>query len=769
MTSSVFRGIVFIVTALMFQCARAEGVPNTTAKEEYIKLTNALMASSVDPERVANVSNISFKRDAATFTLTSGKLYVMKPLHSRTPGVVFTGNGRFTFTPPTNIEKEQLRRHIASDTATIAFSSLVLFFADSTMTELSRYLRFDTDNNVDEANHALANLIQHHTEPKVQTFDDDILMTFLNNVQNTFFDAIFKEGANGAEYLYRVNPDDVEEIGFFREYTQSIIGSKRMFTINLFHTANEYREGIDLEEDKRAFNIIHYDMNVTMDKDFTARFAVTINAQNLIAGRRWLRFAMNTLKNDKSTVIIIDSILWDGKNETDNFFYDGRSLWVRATKPLDDLQKIQLTVYYNGTVFRRYRDEVYMETGYSTWYPRNYDSDRATFLMNINSPVEYNIAAAGRKVTATTVADTLRTSWVVEVPSEEVSFALGVYRERTYSDNAAAPVKLLYDNQSTKHDNVGNDVARARRYFSEWLGKPPFDSITVVEKYRSYGLFPGMIFMSHYSFSSSDKDGSEESFAARLIATQWWITGAGVKTYHDTWLQFALTNYCGLMYLQSIGFDNKSFFGFLRENKKRLKNLRVGIVGGLDEAPLWMGWRTATSTSNSDDYNRLLYNKGSWIIHMIRNMMMDVQTLNDQKFRAMMRDFYTTYNGKNPTTHDFQVMVEKHMNQKMDWFFNQWVYGTRVPKYKVAYKVNQSPEGKYIVTMKVKTENVPSNYMMPVLISANFGDKGSAPIRVLVQGTSCEFDLPMLPHFPEKIDFNILESVLCDYEMVEWE
>ena len=53
----------------------------------------------------------------------------------------------------------------------------------------------------------------------------------------------------------------------------------------------------------------------------------------------------------------------------------------------------------------------------------------------------------------------------------------------------------------------------------------------------------------------------------------------------------------------------------------------------------------------------------------------------------MMKDYTSTYGGKFASTADFQKVVERHMvpamnatgDGKMDWFFNQWVYGTEVP------------------------------------------------------------------------------------------
>ncbi len=48
-----------------------------------------------------------------------------------------------------------------------------------------------------------------------------------------------------------------------------------------------------------------------------------------------------------------------------------------------------------------------------------------------------------------------------------------------------------------------------------------------------------------------------------------------------------------------------------------------------------------------------------------------------------MQDYCKTFDNKAASTEDFKAIVEKHMtrgmdldgNHKMDWFFNQYVYG----------------------------------------------------------------------------------------------
>lgn len=63
---------------------------------------------------------------------------------------------------------------------------------------------------------------------------------------------------------------------------------------------------------------------------------------------------------------------------------------------------------------------------------------------------------------------------------------------------------------------------------------------------------------------------------------------------------------------------------------------------------------------------------------------------------AMMQDFIKSHYNEDVSTEDFKKIVEKHMtkqmdldeNGRMDWFFNEWIYGTEMPSYRFEYQLS---------------------------------------------------------------------------------
>jgi aminopeptidase N len=147
---------------------------------------------------------------------------------------------------------------------------------------------------------------------------------------------------------------------------------------------------------------------------------------------------------------------------------------------------------------------------------------------------------------------------------------------------------------------------------------------------------------------------------------------------------------------------------------------------------------------------------------MLRNMMMDYNAKSDSSFIAMMRDYVNTYYGKKASTEDFKEIVEKHVGEDMDWFFDQWVYGLEIPTYKFSYSTKSTADGKYIVTCEVDQENVPDDFKMWVPILLDFGLNQHAILRLWVDKPHNEYQLPKAPMMPRKVTLNPAHAVLCE-------
>jgi len=168
-------------------------------------------------------------------------------------------------------------------------------------------------------------------------------------------------------------------------------------------------------------------------------------------------------------------------------------------------------------------------------------------------------------------------------------------------------------------------------------------------------------------------------------------------------------------------------------------------------------------------YNRLVYSKGGYILHMLRSMMYDAKT-GDEAFIRMLHEFVQSHMNQNASTESFKQVADKYMTPGMDvegnhqlgWFFAQWVYGTDIPRYKFDYTLAEESGGKYLVKANLAQSEVNRNFVALVPIYADLDGKMSLIGRVRMIGNSSQSDLKIpLPRKPKRVLINANYDVLA--------
>jgi aminopeptidase N len=179
-----------------------------------------------------------------------------------------------------------------------------------------------------------------------------------------------------------------------------------------------------------------------------------------------------------------------------------------------------------------------------------------------------------------------------------------------------------------------------------------------------------------------------------------------------------------------------------------------------------MGYRINNAHTGSVAHN-MIYPKGAFILHMIRMMMYDSKGGGDGRFIAMMRDFVKTHYNQAVSTEDFKAIVEKHMtpgmdlmnDHTMDWFFDEFVYGTEIPRYKLDYEL-QPVDDKFILKMHITQSEVSDNFRMLVPISFETEDRKLLRLGSAVMVGNSSQDVTVT------LGFKPRRLVLCAHEDV---
>jgi peptidase M1-like protein len=725
---------------------------------------------------VADVNHIVITRDVGRLTLERGKLYLLSAVGGRTVGAVFSGQGHFAFAPAVPAEQAELQRFSGAAALDDTITEAILVFSDSTAEQLHA-LTFAPGEIPGDVQAHVHDLIASLKGENDGSFSSDVLRPLLNGEATGFFLARLTR-AHGDPILFEIDPDLSEAVQLFRS-----VGKLRWGTnwavVARFPAMQPLAGAAGMWRYRDRLAIPRYRMEVALtptggaDLDFAATATLTAVAQQAVGP--WLLFGLHPK-------LQVDSVRW-GRGASAAAFKakDDDDLWVQVGRQLQPGDTVTLVLFYHGNLIDRYDNWFYIDPT-AAWYPTNQQGqDLATFDITYHSPSWYPIASIGNRTDSTVDGKVLTTRWVTQLPTPFATFNLGLFENHRVQQPGAPVLDVLISEdahrllrrqlqqqglflaqQRNMREVVAADVSNSLKWFTHLFGECSWDHFWVTEIPYFEGVsFPGMIDLSWSTFQNSSLDGFDEFFRAHEVAHQWWGNGVRPASYRDAWLSEGLASFSALWYLQTLRKRNTEYLKFLDTYEMDIRGFRN------DVGPIWLGYRNA-SPGAPVGYQVMIYEKGAWVFHMLRTLMLDLQTMKEDRFTAMMQDFYTSYRGQAATTEDFQRVVERHAGIPMDWFFDEWVKGTAIPTYHVAWKTEPADGGKFRVRFRVTQEDVPPNFQMWVLVSADLGNNRFANFRVGVRGGQTDYVSPLLPAAPTKVIFNELNSVLADVKMERW-
>ena len=191
----------------------------------------------------------------------------------------------------------------------------------------------------------------------------------------------------------------------------------------------------------------------------------------------------------------------------------------------------------------------------------------------------------------------------------------------------------------------------------------------------------------------------------------------------------------------------------------------------IDVGPLTMGARVSNEKTGNV-YQALIYSKGAYVMHMLEMMYWTTEQ-GETPFKNSMQHFVAEFNGKAAATEDLKASFEKtmppwmnlHRDGTLDWFFDEYVYGTELPHYEITSEFTQDG-GETSVHFKVTQSHVSPEFMMrvPVYLQMANGSTVRALDLVLRGNMVSEHTVKLgkLPAAAKKMVLNYNEDVLSD-------
>ncbi|ACF13645.1 Peptidase M1 membrane alanine aminopeptidase [Chloroherpeton thalassium ATCC 35110] len=616
-----------------------EGSTETNA---YADIYRELVNLTPDTSRTAFVQNFTIQRDVATFNFAQGYFYFCKPVGGRIYAALFVGKGDFHFAPTQNIEAEQLARFSGKKTVTEPFSTVFMIFADSMLSNMKRAnIQFERGFTPPQVSDYIRESLAYLVHDESKDLEYEIVKTLLDIESNGLFYAQLN-GKNLGKLVFEINPYEEEEISL--EVNGSSHSAEGKQTICKFHKLADYSKPAALSaEDKSIIHIPNYEINASITDELYIYASAKIDVisrkyQNWIFFELYENLAVDSvIRNDGSRARFI-------KESGSNY------LWIECDPPLGKGENLGFNIFYHGKLIDEFGGKLLIQSA-RYWYPRYIGSGLSTYSIRFSTPDYYRFASIGTCVSSDYQHGRLISTWKTDSPVCYATFTIGNFRELNIKDERIPEIYVWQFHETKAGNNireVGKHVANSLLFYQKLYGKPPVKSLHVAESPFAHGeAFPGIIHLTTNVFTNYQR-GWNEIFIGHEVAHLWWGMGVDYKTYRDRWLAEAFAEYSGLWYMQ-VGMNETSlFFDILSSWRDQIvadKKYRIDKVKKYQAGPIWMGSRTIQA-NDAESFELVIYKKGAWVLHMLRNMMLDLETLDETRFQDMMKDYYATFYGK---------------------------------------------------------------------------------------------------------------------------
>jgi len=756
--------------------------------------------------------------DAATIQFQRGTLTLLSPVDGVVTGAIFIGEGHFNLKASTSLDARELSRRTGAAEVNEDFTEVVFRFTRDAQANFSPGFGERVEPPAEAAaafthweekmrerrQQALGftqSLLQGDTMDNV---DADLLAAFYNPSHPEFFNAYLR-GTKHKDLRFFVrnrvgavpqldSPEEVALINYDPEgMNDGVWYLSHLKSEHLNHSASS-------SEDRRLFATRGYKIETVISKNDHLFATATVTFEPLVAGERVLKFGL--LPNLRVTRVS------DEQGQDLYFIQESRkedgSFYAILPKAPEVGKERSITVEYAGDKVLEEAGEGSFYVGARTsWYPNlNGFGERATFDLTYKVPRKYKVVSVGRLEGESSEQDFAVTHWITPTPVAVAGFNYGAYTKIDLPDEKSGykisgyylsevPDALRPYSQSAFLQNMAPggmtkyalEQTRAQlQVCSYYFGRSPYDEIYITEQPNfNFGQsWPNLIYLPISAYMDSTQrwmlfgrinnkfTGFVQEVTPHEVAHQWWGHAVGWASYHDQWLSEGFAEFsAGLFLEEAVGKDwRKDYLAFWDRLRERVLEKNDFGVAPNDAGPLWMGLRLISPRSQNA-YQNVTYPKGAYILQMLRCMMYSSQD-GDKEFIAMMHDFVESHRERAASTESFKAIAEKHMtkamdldgNRRLDWFFNEWVYGTEVPRYHFDYEVAPAEGGKVKLHMTLVQSEVDEHFIMLVPVFADFGNGMARLGQIPIGGNSTRsFDV-LLPSQPKKVAFNAFRDIL---------
>ena len=350
----------------------------------------------------------------------------------------------------------------------------------------------------------------------------------------------------------------------------------------------------------------------------------------------------------------------------------------------------------------------------SVWMPTiDKPNQKSTEEIYMTVPAKYVTLSNGLLMSQKKNADGTRTDyWKMDLPHAPYLFFMGVgdfaiVKDKYKSMDVNYYVEKKYEPVARK---IFGHTPAMIAFYEKILGMPyqwpKYDQI-VGRDYVS-GAMENTTATLHqesaYQNARQLTDGNswEETIAHELFH-HWFGDLVTAESWSNLTVNESFANYSEYLW-------DEHQFGKDHADEHNLEDMQGYLMSGSEHKDL-VRYHYA---DKEDMFDAVSYNKGGRILHMLRNY------VGDDAFFKSLNNYLTTNKFKTGEADQLRLAFEETTGEDLNWFWNQWYYGSGHPKIKIDYVYDDAHGKVQVIVAQTQVEKI---FRVPFAIDVYTGSK----------------------------------------------
>jgi aminopeptidase N len=538
--------------------------------------------------------------------------------------------------------------------------------------------------------------------------------------------------------------------------------------INLFTTALLFVIPLISKADTYPINknidIKHYVFKLSLsdaDNEITGTTLVTVNFKEAGMQNFRLDFINKTsVRKDKGMVVDAVSV----NNTAVDYTHGNDELIISLPAPSTKNQTLTFTIQYHGIPYdglrigatklgdRSFFNENWPNRG-RHWLPIvDHPYDKATSEFIVKAPSHYKVVSNGLLMEESELGNSNRlTHWKQSVPVSSWLFVLGVadFAVKYVDEFRGKSIQtwVYAKNREAGFYDFDEPTKKVLEFYSNYVGPYAYEKLANIQTPSvNGGMETSSAIFYGEDLVTGKRDERTRNVVIHEIAHQWFGNAITETTWDDAWLSEGFATFFTLLFIEDEYGKDEYLKGIIKARKSvydmSVKMPDFSIVSE----------RTA---EKEDVTSGITYQKGAWVIHMLRNLM------GEKNFKKGIQNYYAKYFNANTTTSEFRAEMEKVSGKDLKLFFKQWLYQPINPTINASWKYDANTK-----KLNVQLQQA-QKYLYNVPVEIGFYKKGASTPTILTMNLKEKDQLFSFPlaTAPEKLELDPRALLLNDGKM----